>query len=259
MGKLALLKANVGYDGPPQSLHALDRELYDYLFVLHQKLFGDGQGNETSGDVDTETLSVNHSLATNLAADDHQQYLTTARHDEIEGNVHGVTAADVGKNDPQWNASMLQSNDVAADAPAEGQVLTWDDTQGRWEPRAPTGITGTFVQLNLAESTVTPSAGASAGFLLLPSQALILGVFVENQAQIIGSTGYTIGTINRPDAWGRCGFENGARNGIDSFEIANPLYTGANVDTLMFTCLGGTFPGTASILIRVYYWSQPPW
>lgn len=260
MGKLVLLKANVGYDGPPPSINALSPELAEYLFVLHQKVFGSSQADaqDDTTEIDTETLSVNHSLATNLSADDHPQYLTSARHAEIAGNPHGTSAADVGSSDPLWNASRLQSNDVAADAPADGQVLTWDDAQGRWEPRSPQTI-GSYVALQLAAYSITPAAGPSAGLLLLPSQSLILGVFVENETDIFGSTGYQIGTQYRRDAWGQCGPENGARNGIDSFQINGPIYTGVNPEGLYFTCLSGTFPGTASIAVRVYYWVQPPW
>lgn len=258
MGKLVLLRANVGYDGPPPSVAALNPELAEYLWVLHNKLFGTSQ-SEGDQDLDTETLAVNHSIATNLAADDHPQYLNGTRHAAIGGNPHGVNATEVGNDVAQWNAAALQGNDISVTAPAEGEVLTWDSTSEHWEAR-PTGATGNFLTLELAEYTVTPAAGASAGQFVLPSQAMILGVFVENEgAFLTAPNGYQIGTEIARNAWGVNGPASGARNGIGFFSIGHPYYTTEFVEALYFTCVTGTFPGNVAISVRIYYWRQPAW
>lgn len=250
-----------GYDAPPASIAAVSRELYEYLWVLQNVVTGNtpatgGGGGPT---LDPSTISVNHSLAFNLDADDHPQYLTAERHGEIGGNPHGVTAEDVGNEVAQWNASALQGNDVAPDGPADGQVLTWRDVNEAWGPEDPTIAAGvTYVQLQTAVyNTITPNAGASAGLLLLPSSALILGVFVKNVTAFNGTGGYFVGTPLRPDAWGACPPQVLAQNTLGGFTLLSPIYTGTNPGVLFFSAVTGAFDGVSTMQVRVYYWSQP--
>lgn len=43
------------FETPPMSLMEKDRELYDYLFLLHARIFGIGQG--TKGDLDLDNIN----------------------------------------------------------------------------------------------------------------------------------------------------------------------------------------------------------
>lgn len=58
--------------------------------------------------------------------------------DEIDvGGLSGVLA-------DRQDADKLQGRDVQDVSPSDGDVLTWDSGDGRWEPAAPTGGGGTF-------------------------------------------------------------------------------------------------------------------
>lgn len=54
-------------------------------------------------------------------------------------NPHTVTPAQVGNATAQWNADKLQGNNVHTSSPSDGNVLTWNDTDSRWEAQAPSG------------------------------------------------------------------------------------------------------------------------
>ncbi len=58
----------------------------------------------------------------------------TAHRQTTSGNPHNVIASDVGNTTAQWNANQIQDRTVAATAPADGQVLVWDDTASQWGP-----------------------------------------------------------------------------------------------------------------------------
>lgn len=259
MGKLVLDSGTTGYDGPPDRVREISLELYDYLFALHVKLFGTSQ-------LDVEDMAGgggggtnDHSQLTNLDADDHPQYLNVERHAEITGNPHSMTPDDIGAHLPEWNANSLQGVDVSEDVPVDGQILTFDGQLEKWVPADVAGDPRSFLELSMSQATVTPNAGASAGFLLLPSDALVLGVQVKNPATIPGMTGYQIGTLFRRDAWGTCGNAANAQNAVGTFAINSPYYTGTSVDTLMLTALSGTFPGGVSVQVRIYFWRIPVW
>jgi len=49
-------------------------------------------------------------------------------------NPHTVTASQVGKDTAQWNADRLQGTPIASAAPADGQVLRYNETNSQYEP-----------------------------------------------------------------------------------------------------------------------------
>jgi hypothetical protein len=61
-------------------------------------------------------------------------------------NPHSVTAAQVGNNLAQWNASLLHGRTLDNTVtPLDGHVLTWDATTSSWKPMAvqvPTLVVG---------------------------------------------------------------------------------------------------------------------
>lgn len=115
---------------------------------------------------------ISHSSLTNLGADDHPQYHNDARaltwlgtrstddlpeganeyftdgrvsansdvaansqhRQATTGNPHQITASDVGNDTAQWNASKLQGRDVGTQAPADGEVVTWNAAANEYQP-----------------------------------------------------------------------------------------------------------------------------
>ncbi|MFM2063929.1 MAG: hypothetical protein RLZZ507_3600 [Cyanobacteriota bacterium] len=63
-------------------------------------------------------------------------------------NPHSVTAAQVGNTTAQWNANQLQSRTVHNVTPTNGQVLTYNTANTRWEPQTPSaGGGGKVIQV----------------------------------------------------------------------------------------------------------------
>lgn len=54
-------------------------------------------------------------------------------------NPHSTTAAQVGNSTAQWNANKIQGIDVISTAPTNGQILTYNSTNSRWEPTTSSG------------------------------------------------------------------------------------------------------------------------
>ncbi|OFW41934.1 MAG: hypothetical protein A3J29_07815 [Acidobacteria bacterium RIFCSPLOWO2_12_FULL_67_14b] len=134
MPKPVILPGGPAFDWPPRE--NLPPQLYEYLVLIHTRLFGPPRGDLDLDNIAVSTLAVDHALTTNRDADGHTQYLTTARHAAIQGNVHGVTADDVGRTIAQWNAALLQGQALSAAVPASNDLLTW--TGATWEPKAAT-------------------------------------------------------------------------------------------------------------------------
>ena len=59
-------------------------------------------------------------------------------------NPHTVTAAQVGNSTAQWNADKLQGVNVHTVAPTDGQVLTYNNTDSRWEAADASGGGGGY-------------------------------------------------------------------------------------------------------------------
>ena len=84
---------------------------------------------------------TNHSLLTNLSANDHPQYVLSATNLTLSTNVsnhisdlnnpHVTTAAQVGNTTAQWNASALVGNQVSG-TPTTNQALVYDSA--KWIP-----------------------------------------------------------------------------------------------------------------------------
>lgn len=70
-------------------------------------------------------------------------------------NPHHVTAAQVGNTVAQWNANQLQSTNVSASAPTDGDSLVYDSGAGQWVP------THTF-PINMALERITAVGGGVA-------------------------------------------------------------------------------------------------
>lgn len=164
------------YAEPPISIRRLDPQLYDYLTLLHFRLFGAASGRvdavtrEGLGDLDETNIdgaltdTTDHSLLTSLVLDDqgqpvdpHTQYLDTARHAGISGNPHAVTAAEVGSGTAQWNADRLQGQPIATPAPTLNDVLAWDGLA--WAPSASAGGGGAVDSVFGRSGAVTAQAG----------------------------------------------------------------------------------------------------
>ena len=127
MAKCQLSERGSNWDSPPRSLQKENPQLYAYLLALHRQVFGlppdTGILNEVNISAD---LSVDHSKCRNLDHDDHKAYLTTTRHAAIRGNVHGVTADDVGRMIAQWNAEALRGIEISQTLPTNGQALAYN-------------------------------------------------------------------------------------------------------------------------------------
>ena len=139
------------YAEPPVRLRSLNPELYDYLALLHTRLFGAPAGvvntatRKGLGELDEININgqltdtVDHRLFTfqivdeyGVPLDHHTQYLNTTRHGAITGNPHGVTAAEVGNDTAQWNANRIQGRAVLDTVPNLSEVLAWDGLA--WAP-----------------------------------------------------------------------------------------------------------------------------
>lgn len=70
-------------------------------------------------------------------------------------NPHTVTPAQVGNTTAQWNADQLRGNNVHDSSPTDGQVLTWNNTDSRWEPATPGSGVSNFLALSDTPSAYT--------------------------------------------------------------------------------------------------------
>lgn len=81
-----------------------------------------------------------------------------ASHIANTSNPHSVTAAQVGSNIAQWNASSLQGNPISATSPSSTDVLAWNGSA--WAPAAAGG--GGAPNVSLATG-ILPSANGGTG------------------------------------------------------------------------------------------------
>jgi hypothetical protein len=111
-------------------------------------------------------------------------------------NPHTVTAAQVGNDTAQWNASKLQGNAVDTAAPANLQVLTWLSATSKWTPAdAAAGATfgSAFQQAESAAQSSTTSSSYQQK-LRLTTPSLIAGTYrIGYYAEYWhGSTSYAV-------------------------------------------------------------------
>ena len=193
------------FAGPPIELEGRDPALYRYLLAWHLRVFGNGNGRgDLDGDnIDVSSLEIDHAGLTGLSGDDHLTYLTQGRHAAIQGNVHGVTGDDVGRDSPIWNAAKLQDVQVLTTVPADNQVLQYFGAPfNGWGPGNAGGGPGGGITI---DSVVLeqPLTGASVQFpAMAPVGSVLLAVFAEVTAAITGPPTWSLGLIGNPAAWG---------------------------------------------------------
>lgn len=93
----------------------------------------------------------------------HRRYHATEHQDGgvDEINVGGLSGVLADRQD----ANKLQGRDVQDVAPSDGDVLTWDNTDNRWEPAAPTGGGGIFGSEFQEESSDGESSYSGNGWV----------------------------------------------------------------------------------------------
>ena len=103
--------------------------------------------------------------------------------DSVAGRTGDVTLthADLSDFDAEVNAligaaDLADLNDVGGTAPSDGQVLTWNNSAGRWEAQAAGSGVTQFVSLNDTPANFT----GSGGFFVRVNGAANALEFVEN-------------------------------------------------------------------------------
>ncbi|MFN6460538.1 MAG: hypothetical protein RMZ41_001650 [Nostoc sp. DedVER02] len=99
--------------------------------------------------LDASTLIPIAQIPTTIAR---QSDLTT--HTTNTSNPHSVTAAQVGNTTAQWNASQIRGINVHTTAPTNGQVLSFNSTNNRYEPTT----AGSSSIASLTDATITSPA-----------------------------------------------------------------------------------------------------
>lgn len=82
--------------------------------------------------VESEVMLVTAKAGTTFTVTRGYDGTTAASHSAGVQVIHAAIADDL-------RGSQLGTRDVATDAPSNGDVLTWDDAQSRWEPAASSG------------------------------------------------------------------------------------------------------------------------
>jgi hypothetical protein len=86
-------------------------------------------------------------------------------------NPHSVTASQVGNTTAQWNANQIQDRNVLNSSPADGNVLTWVNSNNRWEPQpasAQSAPAMTEVASTVTDTTASASDTLLAGMTVTP-------------------------------------------------------------------------------------------
>ncbi len=108
----------------------------------------DAAGNIAPAATDYASFYLPYASQLTLTAGTGMKATTTATKN-LNGNPSFTIDADNGS--AIWNANKLSSVAVSATAPTVNQVLTFNGTQ--WEPKAPTGVTGNFINNGTALQT----------------------------------------------------------------------------------------------------------
>lgn len=261
MAKAALLPHGPGYDGPPESLRAIDYELYQYLWLIHQQIFGtvDAPGGSLDNEnLDLSNIAVDHGQASGLGDDDHTQYLNTARHAAVRNNPHQVGAVDVGRDEAQWNASSLQGQPLPEAIPGNQQILQYNSVTQEWAlAELPTPSGGDSFSSFEFTFLLPSGTGVLVASGFLPANALIMGVFATNPEAFTGPLFYSIGIDGKTDAWGINGVANGDSTDVGVFTLNSPIYTDDTGMDLHLTPIGGNWGANNNVTVKVVYWLKP--
>lgn len=148
-----------------------DKLLYIRKNGIWRKLIDETNGITT---VNGQTGPVVN-LTTNNITESVNLYYTDARARAAFSAGTGINITGAGvisalNTTALWNASQLQGRNISAAAPANNDVLTWDNTAGTWLPKAPAaaGGMGTVTSVGLSMPsifTVTNSPVTTSGAL----------------------------------------------------------------------------------------------
>lgn len=103
----------------------------------------------------------------------------------------------------QWNANALMGYFVSSNAPTDGYVLTWNLTNQRWEPRAPstvTSLTGTANTWSAAQAFSAATTFSDTVTLNGAGKSLVFGATSQRIKGHFYGTPYANRTIFTPDA-----------------------------------------------------------
>jgi len=105
---------------------------FDPTLTLTAGSYLSGGGDLTTDRIfNFEPSLVSHTLLADIGTNTHADI---DNHIAATDNPHNVTAAQVGKDTAQWNASKLQGYAIASTAPTDGYTLRWNAGASQWEP-----------------------------------------------------------------------------------------------------------------------------
>lgn len=131
-----------------------------------------GEGVAPGGDANQVLTKVDSTdFNTFWAFVDHVNLLNKGvnTHDQIDAHIastanpHNVTPGQVGNTTAQWNADQIQSVNVSAAAPADGQVLAYSTANMQYEPAGTAAGAGAIVDTKQAILNTSPP-GVLIGF-----------------------------------------------------------------------------------------------
>lgn len=96
-----------------------------------------GDSGADSVTLDVVEANIDHTAIDNIGTNSHADIDTHIA--DTSGNPHGVDEDDVGHDTAQWNADRLQGRAVQDHDPQDEEVLTWNNSESRWEPAAASG------------------------------------------------------------------------------------------------------------------------
>jgi len=150
--------------------------------LLDLRLPSSGEGNQFDGGWEWATVQALSTL---------EAYSTGGS----GGPPSGPASGDLGGTYPSPIVDGLQGRYVASTAPSNGEVLTWNNAQSRWEP-APGGGGGSTTFLNLTD---TPSSySGQANKLVAVNGSANALVFVTGAAPTGAASGDLAGTYPSP-------------------------------------------------------------
>lgn len=149
------------YPLPPEDIRRLDPILWDYLHMMHMHVFGKPGGD---GDLDHENIVGFNRIVNNLSD------VPDAETARTNLDVSHFNLPDVTANQHHNQLHDLWDSDhpdvTATDTPADGDVITWDGTTGKWVAEPAPGGAGTPSATVVSETSFgqASSAGSSADY-----------------------------------------------------------------------------------------------